>query len=232
MKTLRIPLLSDLDQSLKAAADPVHRASIQKHFGSNVDDFYGVRMQVIRECAASTLAGKAIPLATRWKWCDELLSTDIFEHKIAAFFWAWQVRRQWDGSELPRFARWLHESVDEWMETDDLCIRVIGDYFLRFPEQAVAVKKWSRLPGKWSRRGSAVSLVPLARSGQAWSLIESVADRLKNNPEPLVAKACGWLLKVASGKKPAAVRAFVTAAGSTMAPIVRRTALEKRMQSH
>lgn len=224
---LRSPILIKLDQSLKAAADPKHRAIIRDHFGSNVDRFYGVRMPRIRELATSTVAGESLPPAQRWKRCDELAATGIFEHKIAAFHLAWLARRQWTETDLPRFAKWLQQSVDDWMDTDDLCIRVIGEFFLRFPDRAECVREWSRMPNSWCRRGSAVALIPSARKGGQWDLVAAVCDTIMNDPEPLVVKACGWLLKVASRPHPDRVRDFVHRAGECMPPPVRRIALEK-----
>ncbi len=227
MKPLSTAVLLKLDRALKRSAEPAYRATIRDHFRSNVDHFYGVRMPVIRECASSVVSSNVSEIAHRWELCDELTATGIFEHKIAAFHLAREARRSWDGSELPRFSRWLHGTVDDWMDCDDLCIRVIGEFFLRFPKQAGAVSGWSRSKNPWSRRGSAVSLIPSARRGSQWKLVRSVSNRLMNDPEHLAAKACGWLLKDASRSRPNDVRDFVESAGKRMSPAVRRTALSK-----
>jgi 3-methyladenine DNA glycosylase AlkD len=227
MKSLSTPLLIELDHRLKKSAEPDYRATIRDHFRSNVDQFYGVRIPVIRECAASTVSPKVSEPHAWRELCDELTATGIFEHKIAAFHLAREARRSWDGTELPRFAHWLHEVVDDWMDTDDLCIRVIGEFFLRFPEQADAVGKWCLRKNLWSRRGAAVALIPSARRGSQWELVCSVSNHLMNAEEPLVAKACGWLLKDASRSRPRDVQQFVENAGNRMLTTIRRTALTK-----
>ena len=227
MPQLRAPVLLRLDHNLKAAADPRHRETVRDHFASNVDRFYGVRIPNIRKLAAEAVAADPLPPEQRWQFCDELAATGIFEHKIAAFHFARLGRHHWTEKELPRFARWLHEAVDDWMDADDLCIRVLGEFFLRFPAHAASVLEWSRLPNPWSRRGSAVSLIPSARKGAQWELVAAVCELILDDPEPLVAKACGWLLKVASRPHPAKVRDFVAKAGDRMPAPVRRTALEK-----
>ncbi|MCC5788371.1 MAG: DNA alkylation repair protein [Opitutales bacterium] len=231
MKKPSHPLLIELDRVLQDSAEPEYRATIRDHFRSNVDQFYGVRMPVIRECAASVVSPKIADLQARWELCDELTATGIFEHKIAAFHLAREARKQWTEKDLPRFAGWLHEKVDDWMDTDDLCIRVIGEYFLRFPDQAQTVDDWSQKKNPWSRRGSAVALIPSARRGKQWELVGKVAERLMNDHEPLVAKACGWLLKDATRQRPQEVRQLVESAGDRMLPIVRRTALAKLPKS-
>ncbi|MCC5805930.1 MAG: DNA alkylation repair protein [Opitutales bacterium] len=227
MPPLGSEALIQLDHALKAAADPAHRATVRDHFGSNVERFYGARIPRIRQITESSVPGRELSLAQRWKYCDELAATGTFEHKIAAFHLASLARREWTGTEMPRFARWLHRSVDDWMDTDDLCIRVIGEFFLRFPEQAAASFEWSKMPGTWSRRGAAVALIPSARKGGLWDLAHAVCNKLMNDPEPLVAKACGWLLKVSSRPHPERVRQFVEQAGNRMSPLVRRIATEK-----
>jgi 3-methyladenine DNA glycosylase AlkD len=224
---MSMPELKTLDRTLKDFADPKHRAVIRDHFGSNADNFYGVKMGDIREVTESVLQAHKITNERCWSFCDELTATGIFEHKIAAFHLAWLVKRKWTGSELDRFAGWLHHSVDDWMDCDDLCNRVIGEFLLRFPDQIQKVVSWRNDPGVWTRRGSAVSLVPSVRKGYHWKEAVTVCETIMNDPEPMVTKACGWLLKVASKPHPEEVQRFVKAAGTRMLNSVRKTALEK-----
>ena len=77
------------------------------------------------------------------------------------------------------------------------------------------------------RRGSAVSLVLPARRGQQLELVLEVADSLLEDPQDLVRKGYGWMLKEASKTYPQQVFDYVLQRRGLMPRVALRYAIEK-----
>jgi len=117
--------------------------------------------------------------------------------------------------------------VDSWGGCDDLCTHALGDFVLRCPEFLPRVKEWARSENRWLRRASAVSLIYGARKGELLADIFDVADALLDDPDDMVQKGCGWLLKVASKRHEDEVFQYVMRNSETMPRLTLRYATEK-----
>ncbi|HYK82612.1 MAG TPA: DNA alkylation repair protein [Gemmatimonadales bacterium] len=123
---------------------------------------------------------------------------------------------------LGRIRRWLAAGrCDNWALTDDLSIRVLAPLLRRYPRLVPALETWTGHQSLWVRRAAAVSLVPLARRGEQLDTAYRVATRLLGDPEDLIHKATGWLLRDAGRIDPERLAAYLIAQG----PRVPRTAL-------
>jgi 3-methyladenine DNA glycosylase AlkD len=67
-----------------------------------------------------------------------------------------------------------------------------------YPEKISFLKKWARDRGRWVKRASAVSLIVPARKGLFRDDIFEIADILLMDPDDMVQKGYGWMLKAAS----------------------------------
>lgn len=221
-------LIRAVSSELRELADPAYRELVRTRYNMNVDDFWGVRTPAIHRVAGKYYKQvKALSVDDRFEICDEFLATGIYELKILAFRWAHLARREYEEGHLDVFARWLDEHVDDWIDCDDLCIHVIGEYFLKHPGRADQVVSWTRSANEWTRRGAAVSLVLPARRGQQLHLAFVVAGHLLTDDRPLVRKAYGWLLKEASKTYPNEVLEFVVRNRDSMPRESLRYAVEK-----
>lgn len=221
-------LIENINTDLKSQADPAYRELVHTRYGMNVDSFWGVRTPIVHQIAGKYY--KAIRSQTideRLASCQDLMVTRIYEHRIMAFRWAHLARKQYAPEHISVFAAWLENYIDDWIDCDDLCIHVIGEFFLRFPEMAKEAIRWAKSPNLWVRRGAAVSLVLPARKGQQLGLAFQVADSLLGDQEDLVRKGYGWLLKVASKSYPEEVFEYLMERRDTMPRIALRYALEK-----
>jgi 3-methyladenine DNA glycosylase AlkD len=144
-----------------------------------------------------------------------------------AFRWTYLARKEYEIKHLAVFRKWLDEYVDDWIDCDDLCIHVIGEFFLKYPKTANKVLRWTTSANYWVRRGATVSLVLPARKGEHIELVLRVADRLLNDEEDLVRKGYGWLLKVASTKHPEKVFSYIMDRREKMPRVALRYAIEK-----
>lgn len=221
-------LIETINAGLEGQADPAYRELVRTRYNMNVDSFLGVRTPKIHKIAGEhykLIKSKSID--DRLELSGHLLATRVYEHKIVAFRWAHLARKEYEGKHLAVFRKWLDEYVDDWIDCDDLCIHVIGEYFLRYPETANEVLGWTTSANFWVRRGAAVSLVLPVRKGEHMALVLRVADLLLNDEEDLVRKGYGWLLKVASIRYPEEVFSYVMDRRERMPRVALRYAIEK-----
>jgi 3-methyladenine DNA glycosylase AlkD len=221
-------LIETINIELKNQADLSYRELVCTRYKMNVDNFWGVRTPTIHKVAGKyykTLKSESID--ERLEMCRHLLATRIYEHKIMAFRWAYLARKEYAPEHLAVFAAWLDEYIDDWIDCDDLCIHVIGEFFLKYPDLAEEVIHWTASPNYWVRRGAAVSLVLPSRKGEQLALVFQVADLLLEDEEDLVRKGYGWLLKVTSKTWPEEVFGYVMDKRDRMPRVSLRYAIEK-----
>ena len=221
-------LIETINAELEGQADPAYRELVRTRYNMNVDNFLGVRTPKIHKIAGKhykSLESKSID--KRLELSGHFLATRFYEHKMIAFRWAHLARREYAIEHLAVFTEWLDEYVDDWIDCDDLCIHVIGEFFLKYPEATNEVLGWTTSANRWVRRGAAVSLVLPVRRGEHLSLALRVADELLNDEEDLVRKGYGWLLKVASARYPEEVFSYVMDRRERMPRVALRYAVEK-----
>ena len=221
-------LLDSINTDLKNQADPAYRTLVHTRYNMNIDHFWGVRTPTIRKIANKYYKEiQSQTIGDQINACQDLLVTRIYEHKIIAFHWANLARKEYKPEHLSLFTAWLNEYVDDWIDCDDLCIHVVGEFFLLYPDTAKEVVQWTKSPNLWVRRGAAVSLVLPNRKGQRLTLAFKVADSLLEDQEDLVQKGYGWLLKVASKHYPEEVYHYLMNKREKMPRASLRYAVEK-----
>jgi 3-methyladenine DNA glycosylase AlkD len=195
------PSKARVKRALAQLARP-HGAFDARRYFRGADDlqFYNVGTTAVRDMARLIFrehrdvwsVEEAMNLADRLI-VDAYLETKSVGIELVALY-----RRQFTPPLLLRWKRWLargHSS--NWATTDSICGSLIGPLLARYPALVPRVAAWSRHRNMWVRRASAVSLVPLARRGQALDTAYLVAKRLHTDGEDLIQKAAGWLLREA-----------------------------------
>jgi 3-methyladenine DNA glycosylase AlkD len=79
----------------------------------------------------------------------------------------------------------------------------------KYPERVADLKRWAISPNRWMRRAACVSLIVPAKHGAFLSDIFDLADLVLSDPDDMVLKGCGWLLKEASRRHPSEVFGYV-----------------------
>lgn len=69
---------------------------------------------------------------------------------------------------------------------------------LKFPEFVTDLKEWTSSANRWVKRAASVSLIIPARKGYFLPDIFEICDRLLSDPDDIVQKGYGWLLKATS----------------------------------
>jgi 3-methyladenine DNA glycosylase AlkD len=127
---------------------------------------------------------------------------------------------------LEQARRWLESSCGNWALVDNLAPGVVTPLIEEHPEIIPHVLGWAGSNNLWVRRGAAVAFVPLARHGRHLDSVYDVARRLVGDPEDLMHKAVGWLLREAGRTDRPRLRRFLQTEGSRMARTTVRYAIE------
>ncbi len=102
---------------------------------------------------------------------------------------------------------------DNWVSADTFACLLAGPAWRRGQVSDARVRRWARSRDRWWRRIALVSTVPLnlrsrGGTGDVPRTLRLCA-RLVSDRDDMVVKALSWALRVAAGREPAAVRAFL-----------------------
>ena len=96
-----------------------------------------------------------------------------------------------------------------------------------YPSFLADLKKWALSESRWVKRASAVTLIIPARSGKFLKDIFEIAGILHSDPDDMVQKGYGWMLKAASQAHQEEVFNYVMKNKATMPRTALRYAIEK-----
>lgn len=159
--------------------------------------------------------------------CEKLLESGDWRERAIAFQWAFRIRRQYEMSDFAHFEHWLDKYVDGWGSCDDFCTHAFGHLIYQFPEQVPSVIDWTPSDDRWFRRGAAVVMIYGIRREQGIEASFEIADQLLMDPDDLVQKGYGWMLKEISKSEPVRVFDFIMARKAVMPRTSLRYAIEK-----
>ena len=137
-------------------------------------------------------------------------------------------RRDFTPEFLPVWKRWLANNYSaNWATTDSICGSLIGPLLIAHPRLARVMLTWSRDPNMWVRRASTVALIPSVRRGLTLDIAYAIARRLHADPEDLLQKAVGWMLREAGKVDPARLERYLRANGPRIPRTTVRYAIER-----
>lgn len=196
------PGAAAIRDELARLADPVDAVNLARFFQTGPgqygegDVFLGVRVPVVR---AVVRAHRDLPLDE----IDTLLDSPEHELRLAALLIlvaqakrATSVRRG-DRVRAGELAEFYLRAVDRgrvnnWDLVDCSAEYVLGAHLLR--EGAAIPEYLIRSPSLWSRRVAVLTTFAFIKSGDPVPTIR-LARRLLNDPEDLIQKAIGWMLR-------------------------------------
>jgi 3-methyladenine DNA glycosylase AlkD len=130
-------------------------------------------------------------------------------------------RRDFTRALLTPAKRWLDTHLDNWALVDSFCSAVLSPLLDRDASVEAELRRWSGAERLWVRRAALVTLVPFARRGRFLELAYELAGGHFPDPEDLMHKATGSLLREAGKTDAARPRRFLLQHG----PAIPRTAL-------
>ncbi|MFA5629014.1 MAG: DNA alkylation repair protein [Dehalococcoidales bacterium] len=159
--------------------------------------------------------------------CEKLWQSGYLEEQIIACDWAYGLREKYEPADWEIFAGWINNYVSNWASCDTLCNHSVGHFTETYPIYVSGLKTLAKSANRWAKRASAVSLVIPARKGLFLDDIFEIATILLQDPDDLVQKGYGWMLKAAAEAHQQAVFDFVIANKENMPRTALRYAIEK-----
>ena len=209
-------------QDLRRLRDPVKAAQSQKYFKGEI-----VALGVDTPTLRNLIKGQARPLVGKWtlgeavECGDRLLREPELEIQAAGLLLLGAFKKGFTLDLLTPAARWLADRLDNWALVDGFCSEVLSPLVERHPEVEKRLRLWSKDESLWVRRAALVTLVPFARRGRMLDTAYGLAAEHFSDPEDLMHKATGWLLREAGKTDPQRLRGFLLQHG----PAIPRTAL-------
>jgi len=174
--------------------------------------FATARSRELRSCWD---AAEAIQL------CERLLREPELEIRGAGFLLLSAFKSELTPELLRQAERWLKRHLDNWALVDGFCGTVLSPLMEQYPDVETRLVQWSRAKSLWLRRAALVTLVPFARRGRRLATAYLLTSRHLGDPEDLMHKATGWLLREAGKTDMPRLKRFLLRHG----PAIPRTAL-------
>lgn len=220
-------ILLQVRKALLEHVDEKTRASSQKFFKETIKS-YGVKTATVTQISKTFYKQiKSRSKSEIFNLCEELWRSEYLEEAFIACHWSYALHKQFESSDFLIFEKWIHQYVDNWASCDTFCNHTVGSFIDRYPESLEALKTFTASENRWMRRAAAVSLIVPARKGRFLKEILEIAELLLLDPDDLVQKGYGWMLKAASEAHQEEIFRFVMSRKSVMPRTALRYAIEK-----
>jgi 3-methyladenine DNA glycosylase AlkD len=213
---------------LRRRRNPKRARGVQQYFKHQVVAL-GLQTPTLREFAA----GQAKRLATVWglreavALCDRLLSEPELEIRGVGILILSAFKREFSPALLRPARRWLEVRLDNWALVDTFCGSVLSPLLEQHPGVERTFRLWSRTRSLWVRRAAIVTLIPFARRGRLLDTAYELARQHFADPEDLMHKATGWLLRETGKTDLPRLRRFLLQHGPTIPRTTLRYAIER-----
>lgn len=150
------------------------------------DVFLGIRMPVLRKLAKELIN---TPLDD----AVELLQSPFHEARmLALLIWVYQAKR--GDNSLPLYRTYLANAakINNWDLVDVTAAQIVGTHLLERSRKPLY--KLAKSKSLWERRIAIISTFHFIRQNDFTDTL-AIADLLLNDPEDLMHKAVGWMLR-------------------------------------
>ncbi len=219
-------IIQQIRTELEASADEKTKQVFQRFFKEKVT-YYGVKTPTVGKIAkkywreVQSLSKPAI-----FGLCEELFRSGLTEEAFVVSFWLPNLVDKLQPTDLLTFKSWIEGYIDNWAKCDGFCNHTIGDFIEKYPEILTDVKSWAKSECRWLKRASAVSLIVPAKKGEFLKDAFEISDTLLTDPDDIVQKGYGWLLKEESRKHQKEVFEYVVRNKQVMPRTALRYAIE------
>lgn len=184
------------------------------------DTFIGVRMGHVFALAKEFVLTPPAEI-------EKLMESDIHEARAAAMSIMakqYQAKKTAPERRQELFDLYLrrHDRINNWDLVDLAAYYVIGPHLVDRPRDVLY--RLAKSPSMWERRTATLATFSFIRRGQLDDAF-AIAELLMDDPEDLIHKAVGWMLRTADGNRPA-LNAFLDKHATRMPRVMLRNALE------
>lgn len=160
---------------------------------------------------------------------EKLLESDDHLVRVGAVSimdWQARARKTTDERRRELFDLYIrrHDRIDTWDLVDRSAIHVVGEYLVDKPRDILA--DLARSPRPMERRTAILSTYAFIRRNDLDDTYR-IADTLADDPDELVGKSVGWMLREAGKRDRARLVLFLEAHAATMPRVMLRYSIEK-----
>ena len=208
--------------------DRLRAHGVQQYFKHEVVSL-GIATPALRAFAVA----QSKPLTAAWglreatALCDRLLQEPELEVRGMGILILGAFRRRFRPALARAGRRWLETRLDNWALVDSFCGSVLSPLLEQHPGVEKTLRRWSGARCLWVRRAAIVTLVPFARHGQLLETVYELAGEHFADPEDLMHKAVGWVLREAGKTDPRRLRAYLCRHGPAIPRTTLRYAIER-----
>lgn len=213
---------------LRRRSDPKRAQGVQQYFKHEIVAL-GIDAATVREFAAaqSKQLARGWTLAEATGLCDLVLREPELEIRGVGILILSAFKREFRPGLTRVARRWLETRLDNWALVDTFCGSILSPLLEQHPGVEKTLRTWSRARGLWVRRAAIVTLVPFARRGRLLDTAYELAQEHFADPEDLMHKATGWLLREAGKTDLPRLRAFLLRHGPAIPRTTLRYAIER-----
>jgi len=219
-------IIKNIYQELASQVDKEYY-KISKAFFKEKIDILGVRTPIVRKISSKYYPEiKNLEKKEVWNICEKLLVLED-EFKMIAFDWAFRQKKFLTEKDFPVLEKWCKKHVSNWSTCDDFCTHALGFLIFKFEKLAAQTGEWAYSKNRWLRRASAVVLIYSLRRDKYLNKAFQIADILLEDPDDLVQKGYGWMLKEAAKTQEKKIFEYVIKNKHKMQRTALRYAIEK-----
>jgi 3-methyladenine DNA glycosylase AlkD len=212
---------------LMSAANPDFAAGTRRFFREDIDS-YGLRAPQVHAIARLVYRElKSWPGSQRDRYMVELWESGKLEAGAIVCYVYRYFSKHCAANEFKLFERWLGRYVKNWGQCDGVSTWLIAASIANRPELIAKLPAWTKSKNRWKRRAAAVSLIQEAKRGRNTDSIFRICEMLREDPDDMVQKGVGWLLKETYPRRPREVLRFLANWRATAPRLVLRYAAEK-----
>ncbi|HYL35341.1 MAG TPA: DNA alkylation repair protein [Bryobacteraceae bacterium] len=220
-------LAASLRRELQAAAEPEFAAGVRNFFREPVDP-YGVRSSKLHAIARGVYSEvKGWPKRERDRFMTALWQSGKLEEGVIVCHVYRRFSNKFGETEFRMFDRWLDRYVRNWAHCDGLASWLVAGAIANRPQLIRRLRAWTKSGNRWRRRAAAVALLQEAKAGRNTAGIFEICTLLRDDPDDLVQKGVGWVLKETYPRRPHEVREFLSDWRATAPRLLLRIAAEK-----
>ncbi len=140
---------------------------------------------------------------------DMLIATGKFEEASFATWFIASKKDEFSVETFNRLAKWPENGIQNWANTDVLCMLVLCEFIFNDIIQPNDFTGWTTSESKWKRRAVPVTFVETIKKGHKPEPVLNVIENLMEDTEEDVQKGLGTLLREIWKKQPETAEEFL-----------------------
>jgi len=213
-------------RQLNIGGSPNHAKGVQWFFKEEIKS-RGWYTAALRKAAVQTrrtiIEQHGLPILVQL--ADKLFSGRVLEEKIFAVFLLENMTGQLGDADFRLFESWLPR-ISTWADHDGLVYYLISPMLVAKPSRSKNVFRWAKSRNRWHRRAACVALIRGARQKLFFTEIQRLTTALINDPDDMVQKGLGWLLRETAKFDPKRTALYLKSIAKKCPRLVLRTACE------